>query len=133
MRLPVERDLEHANSTIMPPAMFAGFNPLSVLIFTPLFFWGMYPLLERLARSRQFPLLYRIRVGMVVAFLSLTLATVVEFERSDSHRWDFLNTTDRLSPNATLYVSSLSIIWQVPQYTLSGAAEVLVIISSKCF
>ena len=129
MQLPVVRDVAHENSTVIPPSVLASFNPLAILLAIPLLYAVVYPLCAKVTNGLPPSAISRIYVGMGIAFLAISMATVVEVERRRPGRWNWLNTTDRLSPGDVILVSDMSIFYQIPQYMLSGVAEVLSFLS----
>ena len=136
MKLPVERNINPelinaTNSTIIPASFFASFNPLAVLIAIPFLYLFVYPQWAKVSNNLPPTQIQRMYAGMLVAFLSAAMAAIVEVERRDEAIWDWHNVTQRQTPGSPLLVSSLTIFYQVPQYFLSGTAEVLSFIAGQ--
>jgi solute carrier family 15 oligopeptide transporter 1 len=93
----------------LKPDQIITFNPLTALILNPLCNFYLYPLLSKIGVKT---LLDRMIIGGYICCLSFVFATVVEFY-TDHH-----------------YISML---WLLPQYTLSALSEILVVVSQLNF
>ena len=116
--------LEMENFTI-PAASLSTFSIVAVLIFIPIMDHVVYPLLS--CCGIKLTPLRRIGVGMLLAAASVVVAGMVEMERRSV--WQDggfqLQTVFDESRNA----SSLSILWQAPQFVLVGISEILAVIT----
>lgn len=92
--------------TLLPSQIQAA-NPLLILVLTPVFFYVIYPKMERII---QLTLLRRIRLGMLLASSSFFLAAWLQMQIDDGH--------------------SPSIAWQLAAYLALTAAEVMVSITA---
>ncbi|XP_013392509.1 solute carrier family 15 member 4 [Lingula anatina] len=113
----------------IPAASLNLFNVAIILILVPIMDRIVYPLL---ARVKIYPSqLVRIGIGMVLATLSVVVAGFVEVARRDELQvyGGIVQTISNVQYNA----SSISIFWQVPQFTLIGASEVFASISGLEF
>ena len=112
------------NFTI-PAASLSTFSIVAVLIFIPIMDHVVYPLLS--CCGIKLTPLRRIGVGMLLAAASVVVAGMVEMERRSV--WQDggfqLQTVFDESRNA----SSLSILWQAPQFVLVGISEILAVIT----
>lgn len=95
--------------TVLPSQVQAA-NPLLILVLTPLFYYGLYPRLERFV---QLTALRKIGAGMFLAALSFVLTAWVQ-EQIDAG-------------------SQPSIAWQLLAYLVLTSAEVMVSITAMEF
>jgi POT family proton-dependent oligopeptide transporter len=93
------------------PAQLQALNPALVLVLVPLFTWGVFPALER--RGVALAPLRKMTWGMFVTVLSFVAAAILQM-LVDAGR----------TPHA---------LWQVPQYVLLTAGEVLVAVTGLEF
>ena len=109
----------------VPVASLSVFDSLIIIVLIPILAKGAYPLLRRLGINVT-PL-RKIGVGMIIAATSLVVAGVIEIKRKDfiKEYGTFYQSPFDKPTNA----SSMSILYQVPQYVLVGASEVLVVIT----
>ncbi|XP_065174584.1 solute carrier family 15 member 3-like [Sycon ciliatum] len=116
----------------IPSTLIAAVSGIAIIVAIPLLYGVVYPRLDSARRFWRLTLFRRMGIGMFVAVLSVLCAAVVEVERRQDDRW---NATSRYDPAllSTHTASSLSIFWQVPQYILSGIAEVMVYLSALEF
>ncbi|XP_065199178.1 solute carrier family 15 member 4-like [Sycon ciliatum] len=136
MSLPIPRDSESRSSFYIPASFFASFNNVGVLLGIPLVVFIVYPCWQRFSGGTPPSHLKRITVGMVIAILAIAAAAVLEVERRSEGRWNSTVVVDHDNPgnpSTILTVSSVSISYQIPQYTLSGISEVFIIISALEF
>jgi POT family proton-dependent oligopeptide transporter len=89
------------------PAQVQAFNPLLVLVFVPLFTWGIYPWVDR-----RFPFtpVRRIIVGIALAAFSFVIVGFVQ--------------------QVVDLGSTVSIVWQALAYVVLTAAEVMVSVTA---
>jgi POT family proton-dependent oligopeptide transporter len=92
------------------PSQIQAANPLLIMILTPLFYYGLYPRLERRIRLTA---LRKIGAGMFLAGLSFVLAALIQESLDGGGR--------------------PSIAWQLLGYVILTAAEVMVSITSLEF
>ena len=105
----------------VPAASLSIFDIIALLVFIPIMDHIVYPLLQRFG-IRITPL-RRIGVGLILAAASMVVAGLVEIKRR--HVWQQGHFYDQVVFGEHRNASSLNIFWQVPQYTLIGASEVL--------
>ncbi|CAD5190105.1 unnamed protein product [Musa acuminata subsp. malaccensis] len=106
----------------IPPASMSAFDIVSVALF--IFFYRrlLSPLVSRLRRNpRGLTELQRMGVGLVIAVLAMISAGTVEVYRL-KHVCSGCDDD-----------SSLSILWQIPQYMLIGASEVFMYVGQLEF
>ena len=123
MKEPVDR----THGLQIPSSMFMAFSSVSALLFIPLLYSYVVPKLTVSNLPYNINNLRRIGLGMIVAIFSLVAALAVEICR---HQMSEYQVHDKLSGD-NLTVSDMSIFYQIPQYVLSGLAEVLVFVSGK--
>ncbi|PKA50880.1 Nitrate transporter 1.5 [Apostasia shenzhenica] len=105
----------------IPPASMSAFDILSVLLFIFVYRRLLIPLAASFTDNpKGLSELQRMGVGLVVALLAMVAAGTVELAR--------LNRVD--DPDAE---SSLTILWQIPQYALIGASEVFMYVGQLEF
>ncbi|KAL6527765.1 hypothetical protein OROMI_029576 [Orobanche minor] len=96
----------------VPAASMSAFDICSVLIFT-----GIY---SRFISRLNLTELHRMGIGLVIAMLAMVAAGLTEIERQK-----------RVVPGN--HGSSMSILWQIPQYALVGASEVFMYVGQLDF
>lgn len=105
----------------IPPASMSAFDILTVATFIPMYRQVLVPIMARYSHNpKGISELQRMGVGLVVAMLAMVAAGVVELER-------LKRVTGAHDP------SSLSITWQIPQYTLIGISEVFMYVGQLEF
>ncbi|KAM7276798.1 hypothetical protein ACFE04_018664 [Oxalis oulophora] len=107
----------------IPPASMSSFDILSVAAFIFIYRRVLDPLVRRLkgSKSKSLTELERMGVGLVIAVLAMICAGTVELFR--------LKYADKDGKNP----SSLSILWQIPQFVLIGASEVFMYVGQLEF
>ena len=106
----------------VPAASLALFNTVAIIALVPLYDRGLLPLL-RACGKRGPTLLQRIGWGLVVCALAMAAAAGVEQARlAKVAAGDIVDDGGRHRGGD---VAALSVFWQVPQYLLVGASEVL--------
>ncbi|KAL6912230.1 hypothetical protein ACP4OV_001035 [Aristida adscensionis] len=113
------------NTTIgsfrVPAASMSVFDILSVLASVAIYRRALVPVMSRLSGNPQgLTELQRMGVGLVIGMAAMVVAGVVEVER-----------LKRVA--APEQPSSLSVLWQVPQYALIGASEVFMYVGQLEF
>ncbi|PAN07906.1 hypothetical protein GQ55_1G364600 [Panicum hallii var. hallii] len=104
-----------------PAASMSLFDILSVLAFIAIYRRVLVPVMARLSGNPQgLTELQRMGVGLVIGMAAMVVAGVVEVER-----------LRRVA--APDQPSSLSVLWQVPQYALIGASEVFMYVGQLEF
>ncbi|XP_037448032.1 protein NRT1/ PTR FAMILY 7.3-like [Triticum dicoccoides] len=105
----------------VPAASMSVFDILSVLAFIAIYRRVLVPVMARLSGNPQgLTELQRMGVGLVIGMGAMVVAGVVEVER-----------LKRVA--APDQPSSLSVLWQVPQYALIGASEVFMYVGQLEF
>ncbi|XP_068650244.1 protein NRT1/ PTR FAMILY 7.3-like [Aristolochia californica] len=107
----------------IPPASMSSFDILSVAAFILFYRRLLNPIVSRLRRTGLTEL-ERMGVGLLIAIMAMIAAGVVEIYRLRFINSDCANCE---SP------SSLSILWQIPQYVLIGASEVFMYVGQLEF
>ncbi|VDI82766.1 Hypothetical predicted protein [Mytilus galloprovincialis] len=109
----------------VPVAALGSFDNIAILILIPLMEIFIYPLLEKINRPPS--LLQRMGLGMIFAVLSVVAAGVLEIYRKKEH--GVIQKIVDTKYNA----SSVSILTQIPQFTLMGTSEVFTSVSGMEF
>ena len=112
--------LEFPSFTVPAASLFI-FVIIAVLVFIPIMDHIVYPLLQRF--GIRFTPLRRIGVGLLLAAASVVVAGLVEIKRR--RVWEHGHFHDQVVFGEHRNASSLNIFWQVPQFMLIGASEVL--------
>lgn len=110
----------------IPPASMSSFDILSVAAFIFINRRVLEPLFARLRKNNPKGLteLQRMGIGLVIAIMAMVSAGVVECFRLKYARKGCSNCENP---------SSLSILWQIPQYVLIGASEVFMYVGQLEF
>ncbi|OVA20864.1 Proton-dependent oligopeptide transporter family [Macleaya cordata] len=105
----------------LPAASMSAFDIVSVLIFTGIYRRFLVPITGRFTRNpKGLTELQRMGIGLIIGLLAMVAAAVTEIER--------LKRVTLVTDS-----SSLSIFWQIPQYTLVGASEVFMYVGQLEF
>ncbi|XP_058104222.1 protein NRT1/ PTR FAMILY 7.3-like [Magnolia sinica] len=111
----------------IPPASMSSFDILSVAAFILIYRRFLNPLVCRLQKKKNpkgLTELQRMGVGLIIAIMAMISAGIVESYRL---KYSKGNCDGCSSP------SSLSILWQIPQYALIGASEVFMYVGQLEF
>ncbi|XP_054717561.1 solute carrier family 15 member 4-like [Uloborus diversus] len=101
----------------IPAAWLMLFNVIFLLMFIPLMNQVIYPFLS--ARGIEISIFTKIPIGMACAVMAMIIAGGVEWYRVQCKE-NVLQTIGKETYNAT----NVSILWQIPQYSLIGISEV---------
>lgn len=113
-------------SFTIPPASLSTFDVVSVIIWVPLYDSILVPIARKFTgKERGFSELQRMGIGLFISILSMTAAAIVEIKRLNMARELGLIHEDAQVP--------ISILWQIPQYFLVGAAEIFTFIGQLEF
>lgn len=110
----------------IPSASLSLFDTVSVIFWVPVYDKIIVPLARRFTgRERGFTQLTRMGIGLVISVFSMLAAGILEFVRL------------RIVARDKLYDSkdyvSMTILWQIPQYFIVGAAEVFTFVGQLEF
>ncbi|XP_021756478.1 protein NRT1/ PTR FAMILY 7.3-like [Chenopodium quinoa] len=108
----------------IPPASMSVFDILSVASFIFIYRRVLNPIVIQI-RKRGLTELERMGIGLILAFLAMVTAGVVEVYRLKYAKMDCNNDCDE--------ASSLSIFWQIPQFMFIGASEVFMYVGQLEF
>ncbi|KAJ7571008.1 hypothetical protein O6H91_01G145000 [Diphasiastrum complanatum] len=111
----------------LSPASLFTFYTISVVICTLIYESFLVPFSRRFTGNpKGFTVLQRMSIGLVVAMLGMVAAAVVEIKR--------LNIVKNLGLTHKIgALAPMSVFWQVPQYFLTGAAEVFTYVGQNEF
>ncbi|KAF5193024.1 NRT1/ PTR FAMILY 7.1 [Thalictrum thalictroides] len=105
----------------LPAASMSAFDIMSVLIFTFIYRQLLIPVTGKLTGNpKGLTELQRMGVGLVIGMLAMVAAGITEIER-------------RKYAIPGHETSTLSVFWQIPQYTLVGASEVFMYVGQLDF
>ncbi|XP_072989941.1 protein NRT1/ PTR FAMILY 8.3-like isoform X2 [Typha latifolia] len=108
-------------SFTIPPASLSTFDVISVIIWVPVYDRILVPIARRFTgQERGFSALQRMGIGLFISILAMSSAALLEIKRLSIAKAEHLEDQNVAVP--------LSILWQIPQYFLVGAAEVFTFI-----
>ncbi|WCJ23091.1 Major facilitator superfamily protein [Euphorbia peplus] len=122
------------NTTIstfhIPPASMSSFDILSVAVFIFVYRRVLDPLVARIRKGpRGLTQLQRMGIGLAIAIVAMVVSGVVELFRL-KHKYAKKGCASTIEGCDE---SSLSILWQIPQYVLIGASEVFMYVGQLEF
>jgi peptide/histidine transporter 3/4 len=101
----------------VPPASLSTFDVISVIIWVPLYDRVVIPIARKFTgREKGFSELQRIGIGLALSIVAMVSAALVEMKRLEIAMSEDLTHENVAVP--------MSILWQIPQYFIVGAAEV---------
>lgn len=107
----------------IPAASMSAFDILSVALFVILYRRVLHPLACKITRNgKGLTELQRMGVGLIIAIIAMTSAGTVEVYRLKHVCKECINQE-----------SSMSILWQIPQYMFIGASEVFMYVGQLEF
>ncbi|XP_042503155.1 protein NRT1/ PTR FAMILY 8.3-like isoform X2 [Macadamia integrifolia] len=113
-------------SFTIPPASLSTFDILSVIVWVPMYDRLLVPLVRKITcKERGFSELQRMGIGLIISILSMVAAAIVEIKRLEIAK--SLGLVDHKP------AVPMSILWQIPQYFLVGAAEIFTFIGQLEF
>ncbi|KAJ4960009.1 hypothetical protein NE237_019919 [Protea cynaroides] len=113
-------------SFTIPPASLSTFDVVSVIVWVPMYDALLVPLARKFTgKERGFSELQRMGIGLFISILSMAAAAFVEIRRLQIAKSLDLVDRDVAIP--------MSILWQIPQYFLVGAAEIFTFIGQLEF
>lgn len=113
-------------SVTIPAASLSFFDFVSVIIWVPIYDSIIIPIVKKFtSKERGFSQLQRMGIGLFVSILCMAAAALVEIKR--------LQLVAELGLEDEKVAVPLSILWQIPQYFLLGAAEVFTFIGQHEF
>ncbi|KAG4162804.1 hypothetical protein ERO13_D01G136300v2 [Gossypium hirsutum] len=113
-------------SFTIPPASLSTFDVISVIFWVPIYDRIIVPIARKFTRKeRGFSELQRMGIGLFISVLCMSAAAVVEIRR--------LQLAKELDLVDKQVAVPISILWQIPQYFLLGAAEVCTFIGQLEF
>lgn len=113
-------------SFTIPPASLGSFDIISVIFWVPMYDRVIVPVTRKFTgKEKGFSDLQRMGIGLFLSILCMSAAAVVEIRRLQLAR-----ELDLVEKEAAIPVS---ILWQIPQFFLFGAAEVFTFIGQLEF
>lgn len=110
----------------IPAASLSTFNIIAVIIWVPIYDKGIVPIARKFTNKvRGFSELQRMGIGLFLSIICMSAAAVVETKR--------LQTAKEFGLVDENVPVPLSILWQIPQYFLLGAAEVFTFVGQHEF
>lgn len=113
-------------SFTIPPASLSTFDVISVIVWVPLYDRILVPIARRFTgKERGFSELQRMGIGLFISILAMVAAALVEIRRLQIARGEGIIHEKVAVP--------MSILWQIPQYFLVGAAEIFTFVGQLEF
>ncbi|PIA63958.1 hypothetical protein AQUCO_00201344v1 [Aquilegia coerulea] len=113
-------------SFTIPPASLSTFDVVSVIVWVPLYDSILVPIARKFTgKERGFSALQRMGIGLFISIFAMATAAIVEIRRLQIARDLDLVHQDVSVP--------MTILWQIPQYFLVGAAEIFTFIGQLEF
>ncbi|XP_020593044.1 protein NRT1/ PTR FAMILY 8.3 [Phalaenopsis equestris] len=113
-------------SFTIPPASLSTFDVISVIVWVPIYDRILVPITRRLTgKERGFSELQRMGIGLFISILAMAAAACVEIRRLNIAKAEDLIHVKAAVP--------MSILWQIPQFFLVGAAEIFTFIGQLEF
>ncbi|KAI1076247.1 POT family protein [Whalleya microplaca] len=104
-----------------PNDLLSHFNPLVIIVFSPLMAQVVYPLLER--KKIKFGRISRMTFGFVLAIISGIIGAIVQYRVYETSPCGYYaSSCDDVSP--------ISIWWQIPNVALGAMSEIFVNVTS---
>ncbi|KAH9316541.1 hypothetical protein KI387_025168, partial [Taxus chinensis] len=111
----------------IPPASLSIFSTLCVILWIPIYDTIIVPIARKYTKQeRGFTQLQRIGIGLLISVAAMVAAALVEIKHLGT-----IKTHNLVHENVATV--PMSIIWQIPQYCLIGAAEVFTFIGKLEF
>jgi POT family proton-dependent oligopeptide transporter len=106
----------------IPNDVINNFNPLTIIVATPIITWGVYPFFERIG----YPLkpMTRMSIGFLLACANMIIAAVVQT------RIYATSPCGHYATDCELGVSPVSLGWLIPIYALPAIGEIFVNVTS---
>lgn len=113
-------------SFTIPPASLSTFDVISVIVWVPLYDRFLVPIARKFTgKERGFSELQRMGIGLFISILAMTAAASVEIRRLQIAKAEGIIHEKVAVP--------MSILWQIPQYFLVGAAEIFTFVGQLEF
>jgi peptide/histidine transporter 3/4 len=110
----------------IPAASLSTFNIIAVIIWVPIYDRGIVPIARKITNNvRGFSELQRMGIGLFLSIICMSAAALLETKRLQIAKEFGLVNENVPVP--------LSILWQIPQYFLLGAAEVFTFVGQHEF
>jgi len=99
-----------------------NFNPLAIIIGTPIITWGLYPFCERMG----FPLkpMTRMCIGFLLGTATMIISAIVQYKIYHT------SPCGNQATDCEAGVSSVNLAWQIPIYVLPAIGEIFVNVTS---
>lgn len=113
-------------SFTIPAASLSTFNIIGVIIWVVIYDRGVVPIAKKFTgKERGFSELQRMGIGLFLSIICMSTAAILE-----SRRLQMAKELGLVDENVAV---PLSILWQIPQYFLLGAAEVFTFVGQHEF
>nr|XP_031857864.1 uncharacterized protein CI109_006736 [Kwoniella shandongensis]KAA5524936.1 hypothetical protein CI109_006736 [Kwoniella shandongensis] len=106
----------------IPNDLFGNMNPLSIIIFTPIITYGLYPFFERIGHPIK-PMT-RISIGFALGTITMVIGALVQWRVYATSPCGYYAT------DCELGVSPVPLAWQVPLSALPGIGEIFISVTS---
>ncbi|KAH7055488.1 POT family-domain-containing protein [Auriculariales sp. MPI-PUGE-AT-0066] len=110
-----------------PNDLMSNFNSLSIVIFTPLINYVLYPWLEK--RKIRFTPMWRICVGFMLGSISMMIGAILQWRIYTESACGYEATTRSSDGDSDCY-TDISLWWQIPMIVLPAIGELFVMVTS---
>ena len=115
----------------LPIAALSLFSIIPILILIPIFDKCLFPFCRNRSFGCKCTMFQKIGIGMIFAMLSMIAAAVVEIFRRD---YSAINDQYKsVCGKGNIYISNISIFWQIPIFIFDGLSEALTAVTGYEF
>jgi len=106
----------------VPNDVINNWNPLTIIVFTPILTWGFYPLMAKMG----FPLrpMTRMSIGFVLGMITMIISAIIQWRVYETSPCGYYASDNCAG------VSPISLWWQIPIYSIPAIGELFAIITS---
>jgi POT family proton-dependent oligopeptide transporter len=106
----------------IPNDITGNFNPLSIIIFTPIITYGLYPLFEKIGYPIKATA--RFSIGFALGTIAMIFGAIVQWKVYQTSPCGWYAT------DCELGVSRVALAWQIPQIVLPAIGEIFISVTS---
>lgn len=110
-----------------PNDLISNFNPLAIIVFSPILSYGLYPFMSRIGHPLS-PM-WRMCIGFILGSIGCIIAAVVQWRIYATSPCGYYATTCTDADGNSL-VSSVALWWQIPIYFFPAVGELFVNVTS---
>lgn len=102
--------------------IFSNANPLTIIIASPIFIFGIYPLLNKMGHTPR-PTL-KLMAGFFFGSANMVIAAIVQWKIYQTSPCGYYASSCKAG------VSTVNLAWQLPLYILPALGEILINVTS---